>query len=91
MVGVDVECYHLVARVNASSNEKAGLAAIEIGGAEEVLRGDMPILALPMPCGIDVVGVLSRLIAFQGVFHHLIGPACLSVEIDEVFIAALGP
>ena len=44
---VNIVGNHLVARIDAAGQEDAGLAAVQIRGAEEVLRGTMAVAVAP--------------------------------------------
>ena len=81
--GVYVVGHHLVAGVDAAGQEDAGLAAVEIGGAEEVFRGAVAVAVAPGGVEVGLAGLQTA----QRILHHLIGLAGEAVEVDEVLIA----
>ena len=81
--GIHVERDHLVAGVDASCQEDAGLAAVEIGGAEEELHRAVAVAVAP--CGVEVA--LATLEALQGELLHHVGLARLAVHVDQELVA----
>ena len=81
--GIHVQRHHLVAGIDAASQEDAGLATVKTGRTEEVLRRAVAVAVAP--CCVQVG--LAVLQSLQGVFHHLIGFTCLTVHIYQVFVA----
>ena len=79
--GIYVQGYHLVAGVDASGQEDAGLAAIEIGSAEEMLGRAVAVAVAP--CGVQVG--LSGFESLQRIIHRHVGHAGLTIHIHQVF------
>ena len=77
---------HLVAGVDAAGQEDAGLAAVEIWRAEEVLRRAVAVAVAP--CGAEVG--LASLESGQRIGQFLIDLAGQAVEIEQIFGAGVG-
>ena len=68
-------------RIDATSQEDAGIATVQIGRTEEVLRRTVSVTVTP---GLRQIGFAS-LQALQRVFHNLIGLTRLAVQINQIF------
>ena len=77
--------YHLVTGVDASRQEDAGLASVEIGSSEEIFGRTVSIAIAPL-C---FQTALPRLQSHQGVVEHLIGFGGETVEIEQIFCAIM--
>ena len=69
--------------VDASRQEDAGVATIQIGCAKEVLGGTVSVAVAPR---LRQIG-LTVLEAFQWVVHNLIGLARRAIHVDKELVA----
>ena len=83
--GVDIQCYHLVAGIDTTSQEDAGLASVQIGRTKEVLRRAVTVAVTP-GCFQVAFAIFQ---SFQWIFHHLVGLTRLTIHIDKVFVTLM--
>ena len=75
----------LMTGIDASSQENARFATIQIRCAEEIFRGTMTITVTP---GCVKVGLIV-LETFQGIVHRDVGHTRCTIHIDQVFGALM--
>lgn len=83
--GIHVERNHLMLGIDTTGQENAGLAAIKIGCAEEMLRST--VTAIILSCrrfpNFHII-CLAIFVKPQWIFHLVINLTCLSVQVKKI-------
>ena len=78
--GINIVGHKLMTGVDATTEEDAGFATIQIGRTKEILGRTVSIAVAPC---FSEVG-LTRLKTLQGIVHRNVGHTCGTIDIDQI-------